>query len=108
MVAAADEEGCGFRLCCFEDNNRFDVFTVEGDVQIGDVDVGAVDGREDAVEIARGIVHFYGDNLVVAALVAFLLQRVHSDLGIVDNQTHDAEFGTVVGEHGVDIDISFC
>lgn len=106
LIAFAHEEGGSLGLIGLHDDYRAGSIAVIGDVEVGDVDISLADSLQDAVEAARGISHLDADDLVEATLIAFSLQCFDGKGSVVYDETDDAEFSAVAGQHGINVNIS--
>ena len=104
-IAFASQEGFRFHFPGLEDGYRRCRLAVVRNVQVVDGDVGLAEMVENFIEASRRIAHFDGDDAVHVALVTGFFQLSYGQFRIGNDEADDAEFGAVIGQHGVDIDI---
>lgn len=106
MVAFSAEECFRFRFICTEYGYRHRRLTVKGNVEVFYEYIGSAEVVKDTTQRPWFIrAHIDGQYLIIPALVALFPQFLHGLRRIVDNQADNAEFGTVIGQHRVYIDI---
>ena len=104
-ITFAPQEGFCFHFPGLEDGYRRCRLAVVRNVQVVDGDVGLAEMVENFIQAARRIAHFDGDDAVHMALVTGFFQLLDGQFRIGNEEADDAEFGAVIGQHGVDVDI---